>query len=482
LPDFDAARFEPGAPIDNPYFPLIPGTILTSQGSMVDEDTGAVTTERNDVFVTFETKEIEGVTATVVRDTVYADRTVPVEDTLDYYAQDTHGNVWYLGELSFAYEYDEDGHFIGSDTEGSWQAGVDGAQPGYIMLADPQVGDSYFNEFSPGVAVDQSEVVGLDQSISIGLGTFDHVLQTLDTTPLEPGAGELKYYAPGVGLVLTQEGLDEQGDGEPDLSPELIGVRTVTPPDDGGHGNDNDADAALSDLVETRPLDPGAAGVVAADDFLGDGSGTFVTFLAKAADFNDAIGAYTFDAASGEIGEGRILFPATDDLAAGSAATVEVADGEGLGLFLVPDGGELGLDLSAFEDGGLFFTNFLSGEAATLGDRIAPLVTDEEGLDGEVLPITALHALGGDDGFNFLNPAAGVHAVELDSGASDDDGAGTGEVEILGFEDLLTTDPGHDGDFNDVVVAVSNAPLASEVVTSLLGELGSADAAEAAVA
>ncbi len=469
LPDFGAARFEPGAPIDNPYFPLIPGTIFSSLGSTVD-DTGALATERSDVFATFDTKDVADVGALVVRDTVYADRTVPVEDTLDYYAQDTHGNVWYLGELSFAYEYDDDGNFVGTSTEGSWQAGVDGAQPGYIMLADPHVGDSYLNEFSPGVAVDQSEVISRDEAVSIGLGSFDHVLQTVDTTALEPGLAEFKHYAPGVGLVLTEE---------PDQSPELIGVRTVANPDDLGPEDGNDGDAALSNLVETQPLDPHTVATPEAQDFLGDGSERFVTFLSKVADFNDSIGAYTFDAQTGEIGEGRILFAQTDDLAPGATTTVAVGNGEGLGLFLVPDGAELGLDLSDFEDGGLFFTNFLSGDGATLGNSLAPLVTDDGRLDGEVLPITALHALGGEDGVNFLNPTAGIQAADLDSKVTDDGGA-AGEVEILGFEDLLTTDPGYDGDFNDVVVTVSDAPLAVNVVNSLLGELASTSS-EAAV-
>ena len=468
LPDFDAARFVPGAPIDNPYFPLSPGTIFSSQGSTVDADTGALSTEHNDVFVTFETKDVAGVQATVVRDTVYADRTVPIEDTLDYYAQDTHGNVWYLGELSFAYEYDEDGNFVGSSTEGSWQAGVDGAQPGLIMLADPHVGDSYFNEFSPGVAVDQSEVVGLDQSVSIGLGTFDHVLQTLDTTPLEPGTGELKYYAPDVGVVLIEEELDDQGQGEPELSPELIGVGTVS------------RDEAGDTIGGNGLLPPDAIGAPEPQDFVGDGSERFVTFLTEVAGFNNSLGAYTFDPATGEIGEGRILFPETDDLAAGASATVALEEGEGLGLFLVPDGAELGLDLADFEDGGLFFTNFLTGDPATLEDPLAPLVTDADGLDGEVLPITALHALGADDGFNFLNPAAGVQAVELDFNVAEDDDGANGETTVLGFEDLLTTDPGYDGDFNDVVVAVSDAPLDADVVNGLVGELGSTE--EAAIA
>jgi hypothetical protein len=91
-------------------------------------------------------------------------------------------------------------------------------------------------------------------------------------------------------------------------------------------------------------------------------------------------------------------------------------------------------------------------------------------LDGEVLPITALHALDDDpaDGFNFLNPAAGVHAVELETDAVADTATG-GEVTVLGFEELLTTDPGFDGDYDDVLVAVTGAPLAEPAADELLG-------------
>src|SRR5262245_33495587 len=96
LPDIGAAEFEPGAPIDNPFFPLELGSILSYEGSRVDPDTGEVETERNDLFATFETKEIAGVTATVVRDTQYANGLL-VEDTVDWYAQDSEGTVWYLG-------------------------------------------------------------------------------------------------------------------------------------------------------------------------------------------------------------------------------------------------------------------------------------------------------------------------------------------------------------------------------------------------
>ena len=182
-------------------------------------------TESNQVYVTQDTKEILGVQTTVVRDVAW-DEGVLVEDTLDWYAQDTAGNVWYLGELATNYEYDEEGNFIGTNTEGSWEAGVDGALPGYLMPTNPQVGDLYYQEFYLGEAEDEAEVVSLNESVSIELANYDNVLQTREFTNLEPDAFEFKYFAPGVGQILAEEGITEEG-GEPELSPELIGITEI---------------------------------------------------------------------------------------------------------------------------------------------------------------------------------------------------------------------------------------------------------------
>ena len=474
LPDFGAARFEPGAPIDNPFFPLVPGIVYSYGGTDVDPETGESVVEHIDTFVTSETKEIEGVTTTVVRDTAY-ENGVLVEDTVDWYAQDTDGNVWYLGELTYAFEYDDEGNYVETSTEGSWEAGVDGAQPGHIMRAEPGFGASYYQEFAPGVAEDEAIVVGVDQEVPIGLGAFEGVLQTLDTTALEPEVAEYKYYAPGVGLVLEQA-LDEEGGVEFAIA--LQGVRTVGDADLPAAAGDRDG-ITLDDLVETGSLPLPGDGEPDLADFQGNGTELFVTFLGEAALLDNAIGAYTIELGTGALGEARILFPATGDLDTGDTIGVQVAEGEALGLFLVPGGADLGLDLSEFEDGGLFFTDFQTGEPATLDDGMAPLATDGA---GEVLPIPAFHALDGDpdDGQNFLNPAAGVHAVDLGTNGVED--TAEGEVTVLGFEDLFTTAPAFDGDYNDAVVAVSEAPLGAETVASLLGELDTAAGADSVAA
>jgi hypothetical protein len=180
--------------IDNPWFPLKPGTRFVYEGMTADGP------ERNVVFVTYRTKTVLGVEAVVVRDVVWVDGE-PVERTFDYYAQDRRGNVWYLGEDSRDFE---DGVWVRSD--GSWEAGVDGAEPGIIMKATPRRGQSYRQEFYPGHAEDMASVLGRRaRPLEVPIGSFRHVLVTREWTPLEPGVAERKYYAWGLGLIEEQQ-------------------------------------------------------------------------------------------------------------------------------------------------------------------------------------------------------------------------------------------------------------------------------------
>lgn len=189
-PQIDPADFV--EVIDNPYLPLTPGTTLVYEGTSDGER------ETTEVTTTDRTREIMGVTTTVVRDRVFVAGEL-AEDTFDWFAQDRHGNVWYFGEATRDFE---NGKFVG--TGGSWEAGVDGAQPGIVMLADPQVGDSYRQEFYAGEAEDTAQVWALDQSVSVPNGSFDGVLVTEDRNPLEPKLLEHKFYAPGIGVVLER--------------------------------------------------------------------------------------------------------------------------------------------------------------------------------------------------------------------------------------------------------------------------------------
>lgn len=189
-PHIDPADFV--AHIDNPYLPLEPGTTHVYEGESGGE------LERITVAVTNKTKKIMGVTATVVHDVVTVDGEI-VEATFDWYAQDRWGNVWYFGEDSKEYE---DGKVVSS--HGSWEAGVDGARPGLVMLGEPELKDRYRQEYYAGVAEDMAQILRFDASVDVPYGHFDDVLVTKEWTPLEPKVVENKFYAPGIGMVLER--------------------------------------------------------------------------------------------------------------------------------------------------------------------------------------------------------------------------------------------------------------------------------------
>jgi hypothetical protein len=191
------------AEVTNPYFPLRPGTTFHYTG----ETDGIPSTD--DMVVTRQKKVILGVRCTVVHDLVYTNGVLS-EDTLDWYAQDTRGNVWYFGEDTK--ELDSNGNVI--STEGSWLAGVNGAQQGIIMEAHPRVGDQYQQEFAAGVAEDMAQVLGLNKSACVMYGCFDDLLLTKEWSPLEKGVTEHKYYARDVGFILEDvvKGGDEHSE------------------------------------------------------------------------------------------------------------------------------------------------------------------------------------------------------------------------------------------------------------------------------
>jgi hypothetical protein len=191
-PEIDPADFV--TTIDNQYFTMTPGTTFIYEGE-TDEGTETIV-----VYVTHVTKEVMGVTCIVVWDRVYLEDDL-IENTFDWFAQDEAGNVWYFGEYS---EEIEDGVVI--STEGSWEAGVDGAKPGIVMHADPKDGKKpYRQEYYPGVAEDIAQVLKTGETVTIGYGTFDNCLVTREVTPLERDAVENKYYSPDIGGVIMEE-------------------------------------------------------------------------------------------------------------------------------------------------------------------------------------------------------------------------------------------------------------------------------------
>lgn len=174
--------------ITNPYMPLTPGSRWVYTGVKDGQS------QRDVVTVTHGTKRILGIEATVVTDVATHGSTV-LERTTDWFAQDVHGNVWYLGERTAAFENGQVDH------SGSWQAGVDGARPGIVMTAHPQVGDTHRQEFLKGEAEDQYWLVDLAQRVRTPFVTTSHAVLTLEWTRLEPGVIDRKYYVRGIGLV-----------------------------------------------------------------------------------------------------------------------------------------------------------------------------------------------------------------------------------------------------------------------------------------
>jgi len=181
--------------IDNPYWPLRPGSRWVYR-----ETDPAGTKQKVVVTVTSKTKKIaNGITARVVHDVV-TEGGKPVEVTDDWYAQDRCGNIWYLGEATKEFE---NGKVV--STEGSFEAGVDGAQPGIVMPAKPRAGMRYRQEYYVGHAEDRAEVLSLKEQVEVPVGFFGKgkVLMTRDLNPLKPRILEYKFYARGIGPVLA---------------------------------------------------------------------------------------------------------------------------------------------------------------------------------------------------------------------------------------------------------------------------------------
>ena len=188
--ELDAADFT--TDIDNPYWPMTPGSRWVYR-----ETDGRGEVQRVEVTVTSRTKTIDGIEARVVHDLVTTPDGEKVEDTLDWYAQDSKGNLWYLGEDTKEYENGKV-----TSTEGSWEHGVDGAEAGIMVPAEPKQGLEYREEYYAGHAEDGAEVLGVDGKVQVPFGMFRDAMITRNYSGIEPNVQELKFYARSVGPVL----------------------------------------------------------------------------------------------------------------------------------------------------------------------------------------------------------------------------------------------------------------------------------------
>jgi hypothetical protein len=176
--------------VDNPWFPLIPGTTFVYRGVKDGK------TARDVVKVLITTRTIQGVRCTSVSDRLYLAGRLE-ERTTDWYAQDRAGNVWYFGEATA--ELDRAGHV--TTTEGTWLAGRDGARAGVYITARPSVGQSGLQEYYKGHAEDHFAVVSVHARVSVPFVSSANAVLTKEWTPLEPGTLDHKYYVRGIGTV-----------------------------------------------------------------------------------------------------------------------------------------------------------------------------------------------------------------------------------------------------------------------------------------
>ena len=180
--------------VDNPYFPLVPGTVykyVEKSGKDVAE---------TEMTVTHDTKTIMGVTCIVVH-SVVSEKGKLAEETFDWYAQDKQGNVWYFGEDT------KEMHNGKFSPEGSWEAGVGKNQPGMIMPAAAAPGAPFRQEYSPGNAEDMGQIVAVKETMTVPCGTFNDCVRTKEWSLLSAGS-EKKWYARGAGCIkeISPEG------------------------------------------------------------------------------------------------------------------------------------------------------------------------------------------------------------------------------------------------------------------------------------
>jgi hypothetical protein len=194
--DLDVSRIYPDnfvTAIDNPFLVLTPGSTF-SYVAMTEDAVETV-----EIEVLPQTRLVMGITCVVVRDRAFQENQL-IEETYDWFAQDRDGNVWYFGEDVDSYE-----NGVIANHYGSWEAGVNGAEPGIVMLGKPVVGLHYRQERYIGEAEDEGEVVGTNEFVTVTAGQFMGCLKIKETNPLDPEFLEFKYYARGIGLVNVEK-------------------------------------------------------------------------------------------------------------------------------------------------------------------------------------------------------------------------------------------------------------------------------------
>ena len=213
LPDFAAADFS--APAENPYMPLRVGLTHTMMATTINA--GETVPELAVRTVIGPGPVIMGVQSMTVVDEAFVEGRL-VERTLDFFAADAAGNIWYLGEDVENFNYDAAGVLTGTDNHSAWRAGLNDAVPGITMPAVLTVGEVLFQEHAPvEEAMDYAELVETGLDIDTAGGQFTDVIKFYEASTVDLDLREFKYYAPGVGMIRADEHLDEAR-----ANPELI--------------------------------------------------------------------------------------------------------------------------------------------------------------------------------------------------------------------------------------------------------------------
>lgn len=205
-----ATRVQAGSPsafgadsakVNNPYLPISKFHRCVLTGNDTGQHLRVVRVlEPRTKTITYGNRKVQ---VTVVRDRVTDLRSGElIEHTIDYFAQDRAGNVYYFGEDVSEYK---NGRVVSHS--GQWRVGRDGAGPGVLMPAHPMVGDTFFAENIPGVAVESDRIVASGLTQKLGSHTYRQVIRVREhATSPKPAEFELKTYAPGTGVITEANG------------------------------------------------------------------------------------------------------------------------------------------------------------------------------------------------------------------------------------------------------------------------------------
>ncbi len=151
------------------------------------------------ITVLNETKIVNGVETRIVEEKKTEDGELD-EIAKNYYTICKPSNdIFNFGE---EVDYYENGKIISH--EGAWEAGVNGSMPGIVMPGKVELNSKYYQEIAPRVAEDRAEIISMTETVNTPVSTFDKVIKSEETNPLEPGSKDYKFYVKGIGFIKEE--------------------------------------------------------------------------------------------------------------------------------------------------------------------------------------------------------------------------------------------------------------------------------------